>query len=89
MTLYCNLGILRRLIGRANTSKLWDLALPRLLVQSLRVTLLGLLDGDVDIDFDKGQRLVIGVCGGGRGVQFASSLAVLFEGRDERRDGDC
>ena len=65
MALDRNLRILRRLVRRADARELGDLALARLLVQALGVALLGLLDGDVDEDFDELERLLVWVRGAG------------------------
>jgi hypothetical protein len=53
-----NLGILRRLVRRTNARELWNLALPRLLVQALRIARLGNFERDVDEDLDEGEGLV-------------------------------
>ena len=81
-----DLGVLRRLIRRADAGELWDLALPRLLVQALGVARLGDFKREVDEDLDEGEW---GVFAGGHGVEVARLLAVGFVGGDEGGDGDC
>jgi hypothetical protein len=53
-----NLRLLRRLIRRADARKLWNLALPRLLIPALRVARLCNLERDVDKDLDESEGLV-------------------------------
>jgi hypothetical protein len=84
----CNFGILWCLIRRTDARELWNLALTRLLVQTLRVALLGLFERDVDEDFNKGERLVLWVCVGLCGVEIARRLTIGFIGRDERCNSD-
>jgi len=80
-----DLCLLRSLVGRADTSELLDLTSASLLVQTLGVTLLGLLDGDVNENLDEGQgRLVVL----GVGVEVTSDLAVGLVGGDEGGKGD-
>ncbi len=81
-----DLRILRRLVRRTDPRELLDLARSSFLVQTLGISLLGLLDGDVDEDFDEGERGV-GVLG--VGVQVAGDLAVGFVGGDEGGEGYC
>lgn len=88
MALDGDLGILGGLIRRADACELGDFALSGLLIQALGVALLGLLDGNVDVDLDESQGLVIGVRGGRCGVQLAGGLPILLEGRDEGGDGN-
>lgn len=80
-----NLRILRLLVRRTDTRELLDLARPRLLIQTLGVTLLGLFDGDVDEDFDERERGFVSV--GYVGVQFAREVAVGFVGGYEGGEG--
>lgn len=84
-----DLGVLGRLVRATYSRELLDLAGPRLLVQALRVALLGDLDGDVDVDLDERDGLVVGALPGGRRVQVARQLPVRAERRDEGRDGDA
>jgi hypothetical protein len=81
-----NLGLLRRLIRRTDARKLWDLALPRLLVQALWIARLCYLEREVDEDFDESEGRV---GARGYGVQVARGLAVGFVRRDEGCYGDC
>lgn len=81
-----DLRILWRLVRGTDPRELLDLACSCLLVQTLGVALLGLFNGDVDEDFDEGERGV-GVLG--VGVEFAGELAVGFVGGDEGGQGDC
>jgi hypothetical protein len=53
-----NLRILRRLVRRTNARELWDLALPRLLVQALGIARLSDFERDVNEDLDEGEGLV-------------------------------
>lgn len=81
-----NLGLQRLLIRCADTGELGDLALARLLVKSLGVTLLGDFHGDVDPDLDEWQA---GLTAGTFGlVQFARKISVCAVGADEACDGD-
>ena len=80
-----DLGILRRLVRRADARELLDLTRARFLVQTLGIALLGLLHGDVDEDLNEGQRRV-GVLG--VGVELARELAVGFVGGNEGGQGD-
>ncbi len=81
-----DLGVLGRLVGGADAGEVGDLAGAGLLVEPLRVALLGDLERDVGEDLDEGDRLIAG--GRGGAVQVARDLPVRLEGRDERRDGD-
>lgn len=80
-----NLRLLRRLVWRTDARELRDLALPRLLVQALRIARLGHLKRNVDEDLDECERLVR-ACGDS--VQVAGGSAVGFVGRDEGGDGN-
>jgi hypothetical protein len=51
-----NLRLLRRLIWRTNTRELWNLALPRLLIQTLWIARLRDLERNVDEDLDESER---------------------------------
>lgn len=65
-----NLGLLGRLVGRANPSELFDLASPGLLVQTLGIAFLDDGNGSIDEDFNEGQRGVV-LC-----VQLSGQFAV-------------
>lgn len=80
------LGLVRGLVRRRDTSKVLDLASPGLLVQTLGVTLLGDLNGDIDVDLDKGQGRI--AAGAALLVQVARDLAVGLVRADEAGDGD-
>jgi hypothetical protein len=80
-----NLRVLRGLVWRTDARELWDLALSRLLVQTLGVARLGYFEGNVDKDLDKRERLVVA---GGYGVEVTGCCAVGFVGGDEGCDGD-
>ena len=80
-----DLGLLGRLVRRADARELWDLAGARHLVQALGVACLGHLERQVDEDLNESQRRVLAGCDG---VQLARCLAVGLEGRDEGCDGD-
>lgn len=80
-----NLGILWCLIWSTDSSELLNLSSSCLLVQTLGVTLLGLLNGDVDKDLDEGKW---GVDVLGVGVEIAGELAVGLVWGDERGQGD-
>jgi hypothetical protein len=80
-----NLRILGRFIRRTNARELGDLALPRLLIQTLGIARLGNLQRDVDKHLDEREGLV---GSGGHGVQVAGGGAIGFVGRDERCDCD-
>jgi hypothetical protein len=75
-----NLRLLGGLVGSTDAGKVLDDTCASLLVQTLGVTLLGLFDGNVDINFDEGER---GFAGGGLLVEFAGGLAVGFVRGDE------
>jgi hypothetical protein len=74
------------LVRRRDTGEVGDYAGAGLLVQALGVALLGLLDGDVDVDLDEGDWLV--ALGDG-GVEVACDLTVRLVGRDERCESCC
>jgi hypothetical protein len=80
-----NLGVCGLLVGSSDTSELLDLASASLLVETLGVALLGNLEGDVNVDFDKRNGLVVVVCA--LSVKRASEVTVGPVGRDE--GGDC
>lgn len=86
MRLDHNLGLLRRLIRGRNTSKVLNLARPSLLVQSLGVTLLRHLNGDVNIDLHKRQRRVAALTT--LLVQVTRDLAVGNVRRNETGEGN-
>lgn len=85
ITANMNLGILRRLIRRTDAREFRNLALPRLLVQTLGITRLGNLKREIDKDLDEGKGLVVARR---HGVQVARLLAVFFVRRDEGCDCD-
>jgi hypothetical protein len=80
-----DLRVLGSLVGSADASELLNLTRASLLVQTLGVTLLSLLNGDVDEDLDEGERglAVLGVV-----VEVTSDLTVGLVGRDERGEGN-
>lgn len=80
-----DLCVLWCLIWSTDSSELLDLSCSCLLVKTLGVTLLGLLDGDVDKDLDEGKWGVdvLGVC-----VEIAGELAVGLVWGDERGQGN-
>lgn len=80
-----NLCILRRLVRCADTGEVGNLASASLLVQTLRVALLGLLDRDVDEHLDEGQRPIFP---GGSGMEITSDFAVGLVGADEGGNGN-
>lgn len=81
-----DLGVLGGLVRGRDASELLDLTGAGLLVEALGVTLLGDLEGHVDVDLDKGDGLVAVL--GGLGVQLAGDVAVGLVGGDEGGDGD-
>ena len=81
-----DLGLLRRLIGSRDTRELLDDTLTSLLVQTLRITLLGNFNGNIDVDLD--ERQTGALAGRGDLVQLAGSVAVLLVRGDERGDGN-
>lgn len=82
-----NLRALGRLVWRRDAGELGDHTGTSLLVQALGITLLGDLDGDVDVDLDEREGFVVGA-GVGGSVQVAGGLAVGFVGGDEGGYGD-
>lgn len=81
-----NLRLLGSLVRSADTGKVLDDTSASLLVETLGITLLGLFDGNVDVDFDERQR---GFAVGGLLVEFAGGLAVGFVGGDEGGQGEA
>lgn len=81
-----DLWLLGGLVGGADAGEVLDLTGAGLLVEALRVALLGLLDGDVDEDLDEGEGRV-GVVG--LLVQGAGLVAVGLVGRDEGGQGEA
>lgn len=81
-----NLGLLRRLIRRTHTSKLLNNAIPGLLIQTLRIPLLSHLNGDINVDLQKRQPLIL--TGGSDLMQGPGGVTVRLVGRDKRGDGD-
>jgi hypothetical protein len=81
-----DLRVGRRLIRSRDTSELLNNTLASLLVQTLRVTLLGHLNGDINIDLDERQTGLL--AGRGNLVQLAGSVTILAVGRDEGSNGD-
>ena len=75
-----DLRLLGGLVGSTDAGKVLDDTGAGLLVETLGVALLGLFDGDVDVDFDEGQGS-LGVFG--LFVEFAGGLAVGFVRGDE------
>jgi hypothetical protein len=75
-----NLRLLGGLVGSTDAGKVLDDTCASLLVQTLGIALLGLFDGNVDVDFDEGEG---GFARGGLLVEFAGGLAVGFVGGDE------
>src|SRR3954464_2717903 len=76
-----DLGILRRLVGIGDTGELLDLALERLLVETLDVALGASFDRSLDVDLDEAladllARLVADLpVGGNRGGDHRDSVA--------------
>lgn len=81
-----DLGLLRRLVGSGDTSELLNDTLTSLLVQALRITLLGNLNGDINVHLNEGETGAL--AGRGDFVQLAGSVTVLAVRRDERGNGD-
>lgn len=86
MVLDVHLGLRGGLVRSTDTRKLLNDTLARLLIQALRITLLGHLDGDIDVDLDERQARLL--AGRGHLVQLARGVPVLLVRRDKRRDGD-
>lgn len=81
-----DLWVLGGLVGGGDAGEVLDLAGAGLLVEALGVALLGDLDGDVDVDLDEGEGLVL--AGAADGVEVAGDLAVGAVGGDEGGEGD-
>jgi hypothetical protein len=81
-----NLRVGRRLIRSRDTSELLNNTLASLLVQTLGVTLLRHLNGDINIDLDERQTGLL--AGRGNLVQLTGSVTILPVGRDEGSNGD-
>lgn len=81
-----DLGLLGGLVRSADAGEVLDLASAGLLVETLGVTLLGLLNGDVDVDLDEGER---GVGVGGLLVESTGGLTVGLVGGDEGGQGEA
>ena len=81
-----DLGLLGGLVRSADASEVLDDTGASLLVETLGVTLLGLLDGDVNVDLDEGERSISVV---GLLVEFTGSLAIGLVGRDEGSQGEA
>lgn len=80
-----NLGVCGLLVGSSDASELLDLASASLLVETLGVALLGNLEGNINVNLDERNRLVVVVCA--LSVKRASEVTVGPVGRDE--GGDC
>lgn len=80
-----DLWLLGGLVGSTDAGKVLDDTGAGLLVETLGIALLGLLDRDVDVDFDEGER-GLGVFG--LLVEFAGGLAVGLVGGDEGGQGE-
>lgn len=81
-----DLGLLGGLVRSADAGEVLDLASAGLLVETLGVTLLGLLNGNVNVDLDEGEG---GVGVGGLLVESTGGLTVGLVGRDERGQGEA
>ena len=81
-----DLWLLGGLVGSADAGKVLDDTGAGLLVETLGIALLGLFDGNVDVDFDEGKR---GVCVCGLLVEFAGGLAVGLVRGDEGGQGEA
>lgn len=81
-----HLGVGRSLVGSGDTSELLDDTLTSLLVETLGVTLLSDLNGNIDVDLDERQTGLL--TGGGDLVQLTGTVTVLLVGGDEGGDGD-
>jgi hypothetical protein len=82
-----DLRVVRLLIGSRDAGEVLDLAGTGLFVETLGITLLGDLEGHVDVDLDERQGVVI-TLGTGLFVKLAGKIAVGPVGGDERGDGD-
>jgi hypothetical protein len=81
-----DLGIGGFLVRGGDAGKLLDLTSAGLFIETFGVTLLGNLEGHVDVDLDEWDRLV--VCARGLLVQRASQIPVCSVGGDEGGDGN-
>ena len=77
--------LLGGLVGSTDAGKVLDDTGAGLLVETLGIALLGLFDGNVDVDFDEGQG---SLCVFGLFVEFAGGLAVGLVGGDEGGQGE-
>jgi hypothetical protein len=82
-----DLRVVRLFVGSRDTGEVLDLAGTSLLVEALGITLLGDLEGHVDVDLDERQGVVIAL-GAGLFVKLAGKIAIGPIGRDEGGDGD-
>lgn len=85
MRLDSDFRVRRLLVWRRNTSEFLDFTGTSLLVQTLRIALLGNFERNVDKDFDKGNGLLITLS---LSVKFTGRVAVGSVGRNEGRNGD-
>lgn len=81
-----NLGLLRSLVRSRDTSEILNDTSTSLLVQSLGVTLLSNLNGNINVHLDERQTGLL--TRGGDLVQSAGGVTVLLVGGDERGNGD-
>lgn len=81
-----DLGLLGSLVRSADAGKVLDDTGAGLLVETLGVTLLGLLDGNVDVDFDEGEG---GFAVSDLLVEFTGGLTVGLVGGDEGGQGEA
>ena len=82
---HAQLRVPGHVVGVGDARELLDLTRSCLLVQALGISLLGLLYGDVNEDFDEWERAV-GV--GGVGVELSRELAVGLVWGDEGCEGE-
>lgn len=83
-----NFRVLRRLVRGAHTGKLLDGALPRLLIQTLWISLFRNLDGHIHKDLYKWQVFALfRPRGGGNLVQLPCRIPIPTVGRNKRRNG--